>query len=268
MSLSPACIFRRGDSPVVAAAIHNGHDTRPSVEWRLAIDEHCRLREEDPFTAEWTQITATQIVGLRSRFEVDLNRPRERAVYQAPEDAWGIKVWKSPPESQLIAESLWEYDLFYSTIKDLLRELVKKHGRVAVFDLHTYNFRRNGPDSQPAASHQDPEINIGTGSMDRDYWGALVDQFIDDLRDFDFNGRSLDVRENVKFQGGYFPRWIHEAFPYSVCAIAVEVKKFFMDEWTGEADLEEIERVYRALKSAVRGVRSSLERMKRGQIVA
>lgn len=76
MAISPHCIFQRGTSPIIAAAIHNGHDTREDVEKRLAITETDQLREEDPVTGEWAHIAKTQIVGLRSRsdsylFEVD-----------------------------------------------------------------------------------------------------------------------------------------------------------------------------------------------------
>lgn len=49
--------------------------------------------------------------------------------------------------------------------------------------------------------------------MDRNRWGRLVDRFISDLRAFDFLGRHLDVRENVKFVGRQFPKWVHTRFP-------------------------------------------------------
>jgi N-formylglutamate deformylase len=76
MGVDPHLIFRRGTGgPIVAAAIHNGHATREEVEEHLALSSPERLREEDPFTDEWTHIAATQIIALRSRFEVDLNRP-------------------------------------------------------------------------------------------------------------------------------------------------------------------------------------------------
>ncbi|QDS99476.1 N-formylglutamate amidohydrolase [Adhaeretor mobilis] len=117
MSLSPLCIFRRGSGPIIGAAIHDAHDMRARVEKRLALDEQERLREEDPYTGEWTQIVKTQIVGLRSRFEVDLNRPRYEAVYQTPEDAWGLGVWDTPPDEQMIETSLREYDDFYESVE-------------------------------------------------------------------------------------------------------------------------------------------------------
>lgn len=261
MSLPPYCIFRRGRSPIVAAAIHHGHATRPAVSTALAIDDRGQMQEEDPFTGEWAQIAQTQIIGLRSRFEVDFNRPREKAVYQSPEDAWGLDVWRDPPESALVAESLQEYDAFYAATESLLRELVDEHGKVFVYDLHTYNHRRDGRDSVPADSVMNPEVNVGTGTMERRYWAPVVDRFISDLRAFNFSGRSLDVRENVKFEGGHFGSWIHATFPRQVCAIAIEFKKFFMDEWSGEADLDEVERIYQALQSTVPGIAAELVRL-------
>jgi N-formylglutamate deformylase len=261
MALAPYRIFRRGRSPVVAAAIHDGHDTRPEIDGRLAIDECSRLQEEDPYTAEWTQMAKVQVIGVRSRFEIDLNRPREEAVYRTADDAWGQEIWKEAPDEHLIRESLQEYDEFYEAVGSLLTQLVEEHGRVVVYDLHSYNHRRNGPHAPPAAEVDNPEVNVGTGSMDRVFWEPLVDRFIRDLGTFDFHGRHLDVRENVKFRGRQFPQWIHEHFPGQACAIAIEVKKFFMDEWNGRADVDEIEWIYRALQSTLSGVEDELKRL-------
>ena len=58
---------------------------------------------------------------------------------------------------------------------------------------------------------------------------------------FDFNGRRLDVRENIAFQGkGEQTRFIHSRYPGRGGAIAIEFKKFFMDEWSGTPDLGEV----------------------------
>ncbi len=261
MALSPHCVFQRGTSPIIAAAIHNGHDTRRDVDKHLLIDEMQQLREEDPVTGEWTQIAKTQIVGLRSRFEVDLNRPRDKAVYETPADAWGLEVWDCPPDEKMINASLKEYDEFYADTKELLEEMVDEFGKVVVYDLHTYNHLRDGCDTLPAEPRLNPEVNVGTGTMDREFWAPVVDQLIADLRNYDFHGRHLDVRENVKFRGGYFCQWIHETFPQQVCAIAIEFKKFFMNEWNGEVDAREVENIYKALRSTLRGVRAELEQL-------
>ena len=43
-----------GDSPVIATAIHDGHHLRTDVAAVIRLDDSARLREEDPFTGEWT----------------------------------------------------------------------------------------------------------------------------------------------------------------------------------------------------------------------
>ncbi|MGV3484460.1 MAG: N-formylglutamate amidohydrolase, partial [Planctomycetaceae bacterium] len=105
------------------------------------------------------------------------------------------------------------------------------------------------------------EVNIGTGTMDRRFWSPVVDRFIEDLADFDFNGRALDVRENVKFRGGHFGSWIHRTFAQQVCALSIEFKKTFMDEWTGDVDMSLVAKLTAALRSTVPGVQAELERM-------
>ena len=125
-----------GNSPLVATAIHDGHDTREEIAELLSLDESLRLREEDPFTGEWTAVAETQFVAFRSRFEVDLNRPREKAVYINPQDAWGLQVWKRRPSNDIVQRSLKEYDAFYREMENLFSDLVKKFNRFIVFDLH------------------------------------------------------------------------------------------------------------------------------------
>ena len=82
----------RGNGPLLAVAIHDGHDVRDNLRKYMAVEDLARLREEDPYTGIWTVVAPTRVVVSQSRFEFDLNRPREKAVYLSPEDAWGIQV--------------------------------------------------------------------------------------------------------------------------------------------------------------------------------
>ncbi|MBC2712400.1 MAG: N-formylglutamate amidohydrolase [Desulfosarcina sp.] len=248
----------KGNGPIVATAIHSGHDVRPDVRKLFAISKDDRLREEDPYTGDWAVIAPTHIIGLRSRFEVDLNRPRDKSVYIQPEDAWGLKIWKHQPTDKLIKTSLEEYDEFYSELRHILSEIESRYGRFVVFDLHSYNHRRKGPESQPEDAKRNPEVNLGTGTMNRELWAAVVARFMNDLRKFDFGGRRLDVRENVKFRGGQLSRWVDENYPETGCSLSIEFKKFFMDEWTGQLYPEEHQRIKDALKSTVIGVLEEL----------
>ena len=257
-----------GDGPLVACAIHDGHATRPEVTALLRLDSTARRYEEDPYTSAWTTVATTLIIGRRSRFEVDLNRPREKAVYLTPADAWGLDVWKSPPPADAVNRSLAAYDDFYAHLRLLLDRLVARHGRVVVFDLHSYNHVRQGAGGQSANPQENPEINLGTGSMDRAYWSRIIEPWLAEMRQYDYLGRSLDVRENVRFFGGHFPTWIHQNFPGTVCALAIEVKKFFMDEWTGQLDADKHQAIGQALARAAAGVRAELEHWQHARPVA
>ncbi len=248
-----------GSGPLIATAIHDGHAVREEVAAHLALSDSERLREEDPYTGEWAQVAPTRVIGTRSRFEVDLNRPREKAVYRTPEDAWGLKVWNDDPPDEMFERSLAQYDAFYGAMHELLEETANSHGCFVVYDIHTYNHRRGGPDGAPADPQGNPQVNIGTGTMDRSRWASVVDSFIEKLGAFDFPGGKLDVRENVKFFGGNWPRWIHESFPTTGVAIAIEFKKFFMDEWTGEPDRNQVAAISAALSSTIPAVLDALK---------
>ncbi len=252
----------RGDGPIVAVAQHGGHALRDEVERLMVLSDADRLREEDPFTDQWTSMAPTRLVFHRSRFEVDLNRPRHLAVYRTPAQSWGLDVWhEPPPPDDVVERSLREYDEFYAALRRILEEKKREHGRFVVLDIHSYNHRRNGPDAPPEDPEKNPQFNIGTGTMVRARWKGLVDRFITDLRAADLPGGAPDVRENVKFYGLNLPMYVHYAFPESGCALAVEVKKFFMDEWTGTPDQPVIDAVGEALRSTVPGLLEELGRV-------
>lgn len=258
---SSSWILTEKDGPVVAVALHDGHDIREEVAPLLSVTEADRWREEDPYTAHWTTIADTQIIGKRSRFEFDLNRSRDKAVYIKPVDAWGLQVWHKRPPRDIIERSLAEHDAFYTMLENVLSNIERRHNRFVVFELHTYNHLRFGSDSLPADPRYNPEINIGTGTLDRQRWAPVIDRFLHDLQAFDFLGRHLDVRENINFSGGYFPRWVHQTFPDSACVISIEVKKFFMNEWTNEVDLVQLDAIRQALQSTVPGILDALNQV-------
>ena len=253
--------IERGRGPIVATAIHDGHEVRDEVARHMVLDDAVRLREEDPYTGGWTSVAPTRVIGSRSRFEVDLNRLRDKAVYRTPEDAWGLEVWNGSLPDDVVERTLQGYDVFYAELGHLYRELAGEHGRFLVLDLHSYNHRREGPDGQSADPVGNPQVNVGTGTMlDRDRWASVIDRFINDLASFEFPGGKLDVRENVRFRGGACAAWAHRTFPDTACVLSIEVKKFFMDEWTGEANRVLLDAFKDALSFAVPGALEELER--------
>ena len=258
----PIWTIRRGQGPIVATALHDGHEVRDEALRLMALAENDRLREEDPFTGRLAEVAPTRVVGLRSRFEVDLNRAREGAVYRRPEDAWGLQVWKGELPEVIAERSLANYDAFYAELEGLYRELAEKHGRFLVLDLHSYNHRRTGAGGPPANGLENPQVNIGTGTMpDRVQWARVIDRFMEELAGFDFPGGRLDVRENVKFRGRYLASFVHEHFPEKGCAIAIEVKKFYMDEWTGQADTRQIIALREVFRRGARAILTVLSQV-------
>lgn len=246
--------IREGDSPLVATAIHAGHDLSPAFAAATALSAADRLREEDPYTDAWTTIAPTRVVVRTSRFEVDLNRPPDEAVYRSGDDAWGVDLWRTELTDDMVAASRQKHDEFYRGFERLLRAVEQRFGAFVVYDLHSYNHRRGGPDVPPDDPEANPDVNLGTGSMDRSRWGHVADRFLEDLRRQSVAGRPLDVRENVRFKGRYLAQFVHERFPATGCALAIEVKKTFMDEHTGALDTARHAEVHAALAATTRGV--------------
>lgn len=233
--------LQQGEGPVVATAIHDGHGLRPEIAEAMALPEQDRLREEDPFTGEAVRGVATHIIVHRSRFEFDLNRPPDGAVYRTADQSWGLDVWSDGLDEDVVARSLAIHSEYFRMLGSLLDGIAERHGRFVLIDAHSYNHRRDGADGPPTPQEEAPDINLGTFSMPREHWAFLIDPLMEALRGFDFNGRTLDVRENVAFQGrGYQARFVHDRYPMRGCAIALEFKKFFMDEWTGVPDQAEL----------------------------
>lgn len=217
---------------VVATAIHNGHDLRKGVASHMSLDAATRLREEDPFTDFFASAFPYSAIVHRSRFEVDLNRPRDSAIYQNAEDSWDLEVWSSPLPSEVREESLQLYDRFYENLGAWLDAIVSSQGGFVLYDLHSYNHRRDGTEAPLDAN---PVVNLGTGSLP-EKWRAVADAFIEAMATQRISLEATDARENVKFRGRQLAAWVNRAYGRYGCALAIELKKVWMDEWSGSVD--------------------------------
>ena len=113
------------------------------------------------------------IIVHRSRFEIDLNRARDVAVYVRPEQAWGLNLWREQPSNVAIERCLAVHDSYYAMLDGCLRGIEAQCGSFVVLDVHSYNHLRAGPTADATHPDSAPEINIGTFSMDRDRWGSI-----------------------------------------------------------------------------------------------
>jgi len=238
------------DSPILVTAIHDGHFIPPSLLNDIHLEEHERMREEDPYTAYLAddQPANSLIVGT-SRFITDLNRPRRKCIYKNPEDAWGLQVWNKPLSEAVEKELLAYYDYFYMRVKNLMDTLIKRHGNFVVLDLHSYNHRRETPHLM-ADNRINPEINIGS-VHNYPKWHAFIQDFISFLSKSNIAGHHPDVRENVKFKGGEFSNWLYRHYGNFGCVLSIEFKKTFMDEWTGRADIDHIQDLKKVIHDSI-----------------
>ena len=246
---------------VIATAIHAGHELRPALVERMRLDDATRLREEDPHTDAIGSRIPARVVVRRSRFEVDLNRARDEAVYRTPADAWDLEIWHAGRlDDDETERSLAVHDAFYAQLAERLDEVASR-GPFAVFDVHSYNHRRDGAHAPAADEAGNPEVNVGTGSLDRERFGGVVDAFMVALASQETSTGPLDVRENVRFRGAHLARWTHERYPDRAVVLALEFKKTFMDEWTGDVDAARLDELARALEATVPTVERALREL-------
>jgi len=213
-------------------ALHAGHDVRPDLAQKMKISPADRRYEEDPHTEAFLQTFPIQIVARYSRFEYDPNRPLKSAVYTTPDTCWDLDVWHQPQTEAETAESLAKHQELHG-LMDIVAEYLLQNSRYAIlFDLHSYNYQRNGP----VAWHADPKpvINLGTGPVNRDVFGACLEDFMARLQTFSLDGRKIYVAENEIFKGGHLARRLSRNHDARLLVLAIEFKKVFMNELSGE----------------------------------
>ena len=219
----------------------------------MLLSEQERAREEDPYTVFMIAgLPVTKVNVSSSRFQLDLNRVIERAIYEKPEDAWGLNVWKALPEDE--KQRLHsDYGLFYDAIKSLLEDTIKNHGYFVILDVHTYNHRRDDAFTE-ADAEANPEINMGT-FYNEQHWKGFCSAYTRFMV-----SQNFDARENVKFKGGAFAQWVIKNYGNKGCVLSIEFKKVFMDEWTGIANLPHLVRLQNLLSASVDFLNSEIKK--------
>ncbi len=219
-------------------AIHSGSRIRADLINKLSVSSEDRYREEDPGTERFIEKLPIQIVALDSRFEYDINRSEDKAIPLTPEMAWGLTVWNSSLTAEDIATSLAKYREFHQLMDLVSANLVGQAGgkggggRACIFDLHSYCYQREK--REPWYENPKPVINLGTEAINDAVFRDLIDDFLLKLRNIRAEGRKVTVAENEVFKGGYLARRLSALHHDNLAVFAIEFKKIFMDEWTGE----------------------------------
>ncbi|RDY61481.1 N-formylglutamate amidohydrolase [Flagellimonas nanhaiensis] len=224
--------------PFVCGAVHDGHQFRKSLWENCLHSQYDRWYEEDPCTRQMVSTQPIIIAGRDSRFEYDLNRPPEEAVF---ETAWGKQLWRTPLVEHEKETSLRKHNNFYEVVQVLFDKLESKYPKVIVFDMHSYNWKR--------WEREVPTWNLGTTNVDNDRFGELIESWRSKLEAIQFpNGIKSSAKINNTFYGnGHFLKYITKNFKNTL-VLATEISKIYCDEHTGVIYPEVVSSVEEQLK--------------------
>ncbi len=228
-------------APFVCGAVHDGHQFRKSLWENCLHTEYERWYEEDPCTKQMVNSFPIVIAGCDSRFEYDLNREPEHAIY---EDAWGKRLWKKNLSKEEKKASLQKHTNFYRVVHELISKLETDFKKVIVFDMHSYNWKR--------WDREVPVWNLGTANIDTVRYGSLVEKWRIKLGSMQLpNGIKSTSKVNDTFQGnGYFLKYITQNFKDTL-VLATEISKIYCDELTGVIYPEVVQSVEEHLKELI-----------------
>ena len=228
--------------PYVCGAVHDGHQFRKELWENCLHTEYERWFEEDPCTKEFVKTHPIIIAGCDSRFEYDLNRAPDEAIY---EDAWGKKLWKNPLEEDQKNKSLEKHAAFYSVVHALIQKLEEKFGTAVVYDMHSYNWRR--------WDREVPVINLGTANIDNERFGETIESWRASLEELKLPHKiNTTAKINDTFQGnGYFLKYITQHFKDTL-VLATEFKKVYCDELEAVIYPEVVAAIEQQLQSKVK----------------
>lgn len=201
-------------------AVHDGHQFRKELWNNCLHTEYERWFEEDPETKEMVKSHPIVIAGCDSRFEYDLNRAPETAIYS---DAWGKQLWKNPLSKEMYEKSLQKHANFYKVSHALIAKLEEKFGVCIVYDMHSYNWKR--------WTREVPTWNLGTGNVDNNRFKNEIESWRAILEKTPLpNNIKSTSKINDTFQGnGYFLKYITQNFNNTL-VLATEIAKVYCDE--------------------------------------
>ena len=209
--------------PWLSTAIHDGGKFREELKAKSLKSDLQRWYEEDPCTGRMVESAPIFLKGLDSRFEYDLNRAPETAVY---ETAWGEECWREELTAEEKAVSLKKHSDYYLVLNTLFEKLESKFSKVILFDMHSYNWRRH--------DRKVPEFNIGTELLDQKKWAEEIEEWKNLLAAVEIPDNTNTTAINDVFFGkGYQLKQTVDKFDKTL-VLATEISKIYCNELNGE----------------------------------
>ncbi len=228
--------------PYVCGAVHDGNQFRKELWDNCLHSQYERWYEEDPETRNMVISHPILIAGRDSRFEYDLNRIPEEAVF---ETAWGKKLWKEPLSENEKEKSLAKHTAFFKVTHALIDKIESKFGCCIVYDMHSYNWQR--------WDREVPTWNLGTSNVDNDRFGEEIESWRHSLSEIKLpHGiKSTADINNTFFGNGYFLKYITKNFKNTL-VLATEIAKVYCDELNQVIYPEVVQAVEEQLKDRMK----------------
>ena len=206
--------------PYVCGAVHDGHQFRKELWDNCLHSGYERWYEEDPETKNMVISHPILIAGCDSRFEYDLNRPPEEAVFDT---AWGKQLWREPLSEDKKLKSFQKHTNFYKVVQTLISKIESKFGMCIVYDMHSYNWKR--------WDREVPTWNLGTSNVDNERFGELINLWQQSLSEIKLphDIKSTCLINNTFYGNGYFLKFITKNFKNTL-VLATEIAKIYCDE--------------------------------------
>ena len=228
-------------SPVVCAAIHNGHKLRADLKKNFLLTDRERSYDESPYTADLISSFPIVLIGNDSRFEYDLNKAKTLST--SFKSTKNKQAWQKTLTVKQRSVSHAKHQSFYNVVVALVRKLEQTFKNTIIFDMHTYNYQHIDKAS--------PTFNIGSSQIDMERWGAIAKKFEQQLNKIDLPNMDAYAATDEVFHGrGYLITHISAHFDNTL-VLPIEVKKVFMDEKNGELFPLVLEELKAGIKQAM-----------------
>jgi hypothetical protein len=233
--------------PIIATAIHHGHNMPGRLEEYCRLSDAERLQEEDPCTGDFIADLPITVTALDSRYAYDLNRTPENPIYDM---AWGKIVWKKPLPASQRKQCIVRHHRYYRILHALISKTIELVNGCAILDLHSYCYQIR---EYPLA----PVFNTGTAQIDMVRWAPLVSTFETALDQIPLPGVATSVGRDVVFQGrAWQAGYVKQHFPH-IPVIPTEIKKIYMDENSGELYRDRIRALAAGISTACQRLEES-----------